>query len=429
MSLVGLASALDLLSSNIIVVIVMTLALIPLLTPHLWRRRHYLLMPSAIVLLSCGIYLAREILASQSPTIVAGVAAAQDLVSSNILIGLVMILALLPLFVPRFWRTYHYLLLPSAIVVLACGVFLARDFLIRLANETFLAADVNYENESQPFTGRSLYIPFPCQVAVAAYGQEGDPADGTCGLPIAERLREGALDFIETGGRDGAALLKFRLRDGDPLCSAPPLGPTRPVRNYMISAPFGICVLVEVGESPQSDYSISITYERAPPPGTVWIRHVELRNYETGDIFDQFDGWLGATPYGEGIRPAEGRRPGSTLSVLLERSSETSIPLHRATSERILQARAPDLTMIRAGISGTDPTYRIETLWFACREDVRPALDAATIDALIAGGKGLLTEAPDFAFPEDCSLFAAQDPVSDAQDYDLRLSPRLLASR
>lgn len=346
-----------------------------------------------------------------------------SLPAMTVALGVTMTLVAAVLCAPGLWRARSPLLAVAAILLLGLGAHTTHRELGASIDRRFLAADLDYESEIRPFTGRSLYIPAPCQVALAAYGREGDGSDAGCGLPIAERLRDGTLDLVEIGGRDHKALLRFELAVGDPDC----FGPTRAeLPGAMISPQFGICVRTRDGELPQSTHSLNFDYARAPSPGVAWIRHVELRDYVTGEILDQFDGWPGATPYSAGLRPPEARRPTATLAVLLDRPGVTPDLLQRATAARLLRAHGPAPVMLRAGIAAGPSSERAEVLWFACRDDVRPRLDPATLSALDAGAKGLFPSQPDFDFPDDCRPFARNTDDSDLDGIDLRLSGALL---
>jgi hypothetical protein len=353
---------------------------------------------------------------------VAGYGGASGASVLNVLVASAMVVALVLLLLRRVRRWTNPVLWLVIVVLLGGTAHFARSPLAAIANARFFAADPGYAAAASPFDGRSLYIPDPCWLARGALGAMDWTSDGQCGLPVAERLRSGDLDFIETGTDP---ILRFDLRIGDPACHAG-ADQRPPSLTTMISAPFAVCVIGRPVPASTADHRIDQTPGTVPAPGDASYTAVTLRRVASDTLIDRFDSWPGATPYGGDTPPPEARRPSGPLAAFLAPPPPRPDDFQRIVSDRLFAAWGVDEQSLRAGARNPLQSQRAETIWFACRDDVLPMLTPETVAALRDGAANLFPDQPNWRYPDDCPAFSRRGVDAAAAVADIALPDPVL---
>ncbi|SNS52260.1 hypothetical protein [Jannaschia aquimarina] len=321
-------------------------------------------------------------------------------------VGAVAIVAALVFVVLLVWGASRSALVVPGLIAAAGAAFLARHAVAAVNDAVFFAQNPGYAAQALPFEGRSVWVPNPCRVAYALWGVNGARGNSflECGLPLADRLADGTLDFFELGTEP---VSRFTLRVADPACFASHQH-WDVVRGFMISAPLGICVLGEPVDRSEADHILSGEQRDIPGFSDWWYVHYTLTRVSDGLVVDRFDSWGGATPYGGPTPPPEGRRPTATIAALVDRPDRTGF--FEAAAQRtadLLLDHPFDQTLLRAAMGSPTQNDRADAYFFACRDDVRPLLDAGTVAAVNAGMRDTFPDGP-ARYPQDCRDFARE---------------------
>ena len=318
-------------------------------------------------------------------------------------LALVVGLALLAatLLVARWRRAGNPVLWIGAMLAAGGGATLARHPVVATHEAAFFARDPGYAAMQRPFDGRSLWVPRPCLVSMAAHRDMGNSLHPDCELPLPERVADGTLDWFEAGTDP---VHRFRRLEGDPRCFEHGSWEAE-VRTTILSAPLAVCVRGDPVAAAEATHMLEHVRLGIPPPSDWWYTQIRLVRRADGAVLDRFDGWAGATPYAHDADPPEPRRPAGPLADLLRPSAPsggTSWAEDLGTAALLLRGHRVRPDLLVAAMGAPRQKHRALAYAFACRDDVRPLLSPAEAAAIDRAAEGLWGEAP-ARFPEDCA--------------------------
>lgn len=311
-------------------------------------------------------------------------------------------ICLLLLFFPRFRRRSN----PFAWVVwinLAAGLLYYAQYPAAQMQETaFARADPGYAGGAKIFPGRSIYIPHPDRLHQAAYSCYGAFSSGSCTAPLAERIKEGLLDFVELGTDP---IIRYEITIGNPACLDWNTDTPEELSDRFISPGLAACIIGTEVQKAAADHILNIEKRRLGWPSTMPYFHASLADSATGEIVDQFDGWDGATAYFLNNVPQEPRRPDGALAQIL------TIPLinqqyDRALDDQLLKDHGFDEALLLQASKAPSQSIRAQTLWLACRDEIVATLSADARKQLRDISGSVFGNAPDKRYPEGCRPWA-----------------------
>lgn len=283
---------------------------------------------------------------------------------------------------------------------LAGGLFHYGQYPVAALQElVFKTIGAGYARQEQPFEGRGLHIPRPDLLAAAAYGCHPLVAENDCPLPIHLMIGSGALDFVEIGQDP---VIRHELVLGDMRCfdeSNLDLG------DFVISAGLGACVLPRTTEGASASHVVEVTERHLAWPSRMPYWRAELIERDSGQVLSRFDGWLGMDGFWFATDPDRPRRPMGALARLMARQDGLQ-GYDRARDDALLAKAGWDEAVLLGALDLPYQGARAETVFLACRDQIRIRLSPVATERLRAASEGLFPDAPDWRFPEDCPDWA-----------------------